>query len=73
VLLTHAQATPKPAAAPKPAESASKVLLDSWNDIGRKLIAMAGDFPEDQYDFKPNPAERSFDEQLLHATADAKG
>src|SRR5271168_5142724 len=53
--------------APKPPPSASQVLLDSWNDIGRKLIAMAEDFPEDKYDFKPNPAERSFAEQLLHA------
>ena len=51
----------------KPADSPSKVLLDSWNDIGRKLIAMAEDFPEDKYDFKPTPAQRSFAEQLLHA------
>jgi uncharacterized damage-inducible protein DinB len=43
------------------------VLLDSWNDVGRKLIAMAEDFPEDKYDFKPNPVQRSFAEQLLHA------
>ncbi len=54
-------------AAPKPPDSPSKVLLDSWNDIGRKLIAMAEDMPEDKYDFKPNPAQRSFAEQLLHA------
>jgi uncharacterized damage-inducible protein DinB len=53
--------------APKPAESPSKVLLDQWNDIGRKLIAMAEDFPEDKYDYKPTPAQRSFAEQLLHA------
>jgi uncharacterized damage-inducible protein DinB len=53
--------------APKPPESPSKVLLDDWNDVGRKLTAMAEDFPEDKYDFKPNPAERSFAEQLLHA------
>jgi uncharacterized damage-inducible protein DinB len=52
---------------PKPPESPSTVLLDAWNDIGRKLNAMAEDFPEDKYDFKPNPAERSFAEQLLHA------
>jgi len=51
----------------KPADPPSKVLLDSWNDIGRKLIAMAEDFPEDKYDFKPNPSQRSFAEQLLHA------
>ena len=51
----------------KPADPESKVVLDSWNDIGRKLIAMAEDFPEDKYDLKPNPAQRSFAEQLLHA------
>jgi len=51
----------------KPADSPSKVVLDSWNDIARKLIAMAEDFPEDKYDFKPTPAQRSFAEQLLHA------
>jgi hypothetical protein len=45
----------------------SKVVLDAWNEIGRKLTAMAEDFPEDKYDFKPTPAQRSFAEQLLHA------
>jgi uncharacterized damage-inducible protein DinB len=65
--IAHAQASPNPQADPKPVASPSKVLLDSWNDVGRKLIAMAEDFPEDKYDFKPNPAERSFAEQLLHA------
>ena len=53
--------------APKPPASPSQVLLDNWNDIGRKLTAMAEDFPEDKYDFKPNPVERSFAEQLLDA------
>ena len=65
--IAHAQAALKPDAAPKPADRPSKVLLDSWNDVGRKLIAMAEDFPEDKYDFKPSPAQRSFAEQLLHA------
>ena len=54
-------------AAVKAPPSPSQAVLESWNDIGRKLIAMAEDFPEDKYDFKPNPAERSFAEQLLHA------
>ena len=61
----HAQAAAS--VAPKPADSPSKVLLDAWNDVGRKLTAMAEDFPEDKYDFKPTPAQRSFAEQLLHA------
>jgi len=64
----HAQDTAKKDAPIKPADPESKVVLDSWNDIGRKLIAMAEDFPEDKYDFKPNPAQRSFAEQLLHAS-----
>ena len=63
----HSQDAMKKDAAVKPADPESKVVLDSWNDIGRKLIAMAEDFPEDKYDFKPNPAQRSFAEQLLHA------
>ena len=62
-----AQDAMKKDAAPKPADSPSKVVIDSWNEIGRKLIAMAEDFPEDKYDFKPTPAQRSFAEQLLHA------
>jgi uncharacterized damage-inducible protein DinB len=59
-------ATTKPAA-PAPAISPSQTLLNYWNYMGRKLTAMAEDFPEDKYDFKPNPAQRSFAEQLIHA------
>jgi uncharacterized damage-inducible protein DinB len=57
----------KKSPAPKPAVGPSQALLDAWNDVGRKLIAMAEDFPEDKYDFKPTLAQRSFAEQLLHA------
>src|SRR2546428_13498758 len=63
----HAQDARKKNAAVKPADPELKVVLDSWNEIGRKLTAMAEDFPEDKYDFKPTPAQRSFAEQLLHA------
>jgi uncharacterized damage-inducible protein DinB len=62
----HAQGAAKKDA-PKPPSSPSESLLDGWNDVGRRLIAMAEDFPEDKYDFKPTPAQRSFGEQLLHA------
>ena len=52
----HAQDTMKKDAAVKPADPESKVVLDSWNEIGRKLTAMAEDFPEDKiHDFKPTP------------------
>jgi len=46
--------------------SPSEAVLEAWNDVGRKLIAMAEDFPEDKYNFKPVSAQRSFAEQLLH-------
>jgi len=66
-LPAQAQDAMKKDTAVKPADPELKVVLDSWNEIGGKLIAMAEDFPEDKYDFKPTPAERSFAEQLLHA------
>ncbi len=71
VLVTGLFLQPAPAqqkdAAPKPPSSPSQSLLEAWNDVGRKLTAMAEDFPEDKYDFKPSPAQRTFAEQLLHA------
>src|SRR6202163_3447685 len=66
-VLAAAQDTKKKNEPPKPAVGPSQALLDNWNDVGRKLIAMAEDFPEDKYDFKPTPAQRTFAEQLLHA------
>lgn len=56
-------------AAPKAPPTPGQVYLSVWNDIGRKLIAMAEDFPENKYDFKPTPEVRTFAEQLLHAAA----
>jgi uncharacterized damage-inducible protein DinB len=54
---------------PSPARSPSDEMLDRWNDIGNKLIAMAQDFPEDKYDFKVQKDERTFALNLLHAAA----
>jgi|ERR1700738_116328 uncharacterized damage-inducible protein DinB len=62
-----AQDAGKKDAAPKPAVGLSQAVLNQWNDVSRKLVAMAEDFPEDKYDFKPTPGQRSFAEQLLHA------
>lgn len=55
--------------APKPAASSSQAVLESWNDIGRKLVAMAEDIPEDKYGYKPHPESRAFVSQLIHAGA----
>lgn len=56
-------------AAPSPARSRSDEMLDRWNDIGNKLVAMAKDFPEDKYDFKVQKDQRTFALNLLHAAA----
>src|ERR1700758_4630107 len=55
--------------APSPARSQSDEMLDRWNDIGNKLVAMAKDFPEDKYDFRVQKDERTFALNLLHAAA----
>jgi uncharacterized damage-inducible protein DinB len=55
--------------APSPARSRSDEMLERWNDIGNKLVAMARDFPEDKYDFKLQKDQRTFADNLLHAAA----
>jgi len=55
--------------APRAARSRSEEMLDRWNEIGKKLVAMAQDFPEDKYDFKLQKDERTFALNLLHAAA----
>jgi hypothetical protein len=55
--------------APGPARSRSEEMLDRWNDIGNKLVAMAKDFPEDKYDFKVQKDQRTFALNLLHVAA----
>lgn len=55
--------------APRPARSRSDEMLDRWNDIGNKLVAMAQDFPEDKYDYKLQKDERTFAQNLLHVAA----
>src|SRR5580704_11196742 len=54
---------------PSPARSRSDAMLDRWNAVGNKLIAVAQDFPEDKYDFKVQKDERTFALNLLHAAA----
>ena len=65
----RAQESSDKAAPAKPVVGPSADLLEDWNEIGRKLIAMAEDFPEAKYDFKPAPTVGSFAERLIHAAA----
>jgi uncharacterized damage-inducible protein DinB len=55
--------------APAPAGSRAEEMLDRWNDIGNKLVAMAQDFPEDKYDYKLQKDQRTFAQNLLHQAA----
>jgi hypothetical protein len=64
-----AQTDAKPKEPPKPALGPSASVLEQWNDIGRKIIAIAEDLPEDKYSYKPNPDSRDFVGQLLHVSA----
>src|ERR1700732_2406277 len=54
---------------PKAAPSASQAVVSQWNQIGRKLIAMAEDFPEDKYDFKAAPSTGTFAVRMIHGAA----
>lgn len=71
ILLCAGIAGAQAAKAPPPPSTVMKDLVHNWNDAGRKIIAMAEDFPEAQYDWKPTPEVRSFAEQLLHAAGSA--
>ena len=64
----HSQVQPQNQT-PGPARSRSEEMLERWNDIGNKLVAMAKDFPEDKYDFKVQKDQRTFALNLLHAAA----
>ena len=54
--------TPAPKADPAPRD----ILLKHWSEAGEKIVKMAEDFPEDKYEFTPNPAVRSFADNLRH-------
>jgi hypothetical protein len=69
VVSAQAQEGAKKAAIAKPAPSTSQAVLQNWNEIGRKLIAMAEDFPANKYDYKPTPSVGSFAQRMIHAAA----
>jgi hypothetical protein len=69
VLPAYAQDSAKKAAPLNLTASPSAALLKQWNEIGRKLIAMAEDFPENKYDFKAAPSTGTFAERMIHGAA----
>jgi hypothetical protein len=68
-LPAYSQDSPKNAASRNLTASPSAALLKQWNEIGRKLIAMAEDFPENKYDFKAAPSTGTFAERMIHGAA----
>jgi hypothetical protein len=50
----------------KKPKTVSQAVLENWNDVGGRLVAMAEDWPEDKYGYKLKPETRSFQEVLLH-------
>jgi hypothetical protein len=69
VLPASAQDSAKKAASLNAAASPSAALLKQWNEIGRKLIAMAEDFPEDKYDIKAAPTTGTFAQRMIHGAS----
>ena len=67
VLVAGLMVPPLRPQAAKPMKGPSQLVLEQWNGVAGKLIAMAEDFPEDKYDFRATPAQRTFAENLLHA------
>jgi hypothetical protein len=54
------------AAQSPPPRSTRDVLLANWNEIGEKVVALAEEFPDDKYEYKPVDTVRSFADVLRH-------
>jgi len=57
----------------KPTPGPSAVILEAWSDVGNRLVAMAQDWPEAKYSYRPNDQVRTFAQQLLHAAGSNYG
>lgn len=65
-MATFTRAQAKKAEPPRAAVKEWQEALELWNDVGRKLTAMAEDMPEDKYWYQPTKEMRPFGEVLLH-------
>lgn len=54
------------AAAQNQAEAPGKTVTKLFTYVNHKVLAMAEDFPEDKYDYRPKPEMRSFGEVIVH-------
>ena len=46
--------------------------ISGWKTVHKKILDMAGDFPEEKYDSRPHPDSRSFIEEIQHVTIGAE-
>jgi hypothetical protein len=51
---------------PAQPQNTRDVLLAGWNETGAKFIALAEEFPEDKYEYRPNGDVRTFGDVLRH-------
>ncbi len=66
ILLAALLATGLSPVAAQDAARPEEETLEMWNHTAERVVALAENFPEDKYDYKPSPDVRSFREQLLH-------
>lgn len=52
--------------AEKKAPGPAAAVLAQWNGAGNRLVAMAEDWPEAKYSYRPNEQVRTFAQVLLH-------
>lgn len=61
-----ARAQEPQAGANKKPKTPSEAVLESWNDIGGRIVTMAEDWSEDKYNYRPNAQVRTFADVLRH-------
>jgi hypothetical protein len=66
LLATAGAAHAQEGAQPKTPLTPTQAVLENWNDVGRRMVTMAQDWPEDKYTYKLNPAVRTFQQVILH-------
>jgi hypothetical protein len=60
--------TPVVAAQDSPTAAYDKAILTTWKNLHNKILAMAKDFPEDKFGWKPHPDSRTMEQEFRHVT-----
>lgn len=55
--------------APKKLPTPAQAVRNNFNDINRRVLAMAKDFPEAKYGWAPGPGVRSFGDVIVHVAS----